>query len=145
MLELREQEILAMLEKLKDLDFVLIGVYAVNAYTQPRFSVDCDLVVKNTSQAGKIKSVLSKEGYKEKKINPDTPYIGEFLCLSKKVDGFAIPFDIMIGSVIDRDTKLKFPAEWIFNNSKRSMLTGKVSISKIELMIASPDRQIAVE
>ncbi|MDO8740655.1 MAG: nucleotidyl transferase AbiEii/AbiGii toxin family protein [Candidatus Woesearchaeota archaeon] len=144
MLELREKEILRMLEKLKGLNFVLIGGYAINTYAQPRFSVDCDLVVLNKEDAGKIKKVLEQEGYKEKEINPDITYSGDFLCLAKNIEAYAIPFDVMIGNVmignvIDRDTKLKFPAEWIFNNSKIRVLVGKANPVKIELRIADPE------
>lgn len=139
MLELREKEILMTLEKLKELNFVLIGGYAINAYTQPRFSVDCDIVVSNKEEANKIKQLLEQKGYKEKEINPDIPYSGEFLCLVKKINNYAIPFDILIGSVIDRDTKLKFPAEWIFKNSEIRTLVGKASPIKIRLRIANPE------
>lgn len=139
MLELREKEILRMLEKLKGLNFALIGGYAVNAYTQPRFSVDCDLVVLNKEDAEKIKRVLEQEGYKEKEINPDIPYSGDFLCLTRNIEAYTVPFDVMIGSVIDRDTQLKFPAEWIFNNSKIRTLVGKANPMKIELRIADPE------
>lgn len=139
MLELREKEILRMLEKLKGLNFALIGGYAVNAYTQPRFSVDCDLVVLNKEDAGKIKKVLEQEGYKEKEINPNISYSGDFLCLARNIEAYTIPFDVMVGNVIDRDTKLKFTAEWIFNNSKIRTLVGKANPVKIELRIAGPE------
>ena len=48
--EEREKLIFELLEKLKGIDFVLIGGYAINAYTLPRFSVDCDLVVRNKTR-----------------------------------------------------------------------------------------------
>jgi len=139
MLELREKVILSTLEKLKQLNIVLIGGYAINTYTQPRFSVDCDIVVMNKEEANKIRNVMEKEGYKEKKIDINIPYSGEFLCLVKKVDGYLIPFDILIGSVIDRDTKLKFPAEWIFQNSNVRTLIGKANTIKIDLRVADPE------
>ena len=139
MLELREKEILRILEKLKILNFALIGGYAINAYARPRFSVDCDLVVLNKEDAEQIKKMLIQEGYEEKEINPNIPYSGEFLCLAKKIEDYTIPFDIMIGSVIDRDTKLKFPAEWVFKNSKIRTLSGKANPVDIELRIADPE------
>ena len=145
MLELREKEILRMLEKLKNLNFVLIGGYAINAYTQPRFSVDCDLVVLNKEDAEHIKKMLIQESYEEKEINPNIPYSGEFLCLVKKIGDYSIPFDVMIGSVIDRDTKLKFPAEWIFKNSKIRTLAGKANPVNIKLRIADPETLIIMK
>ena len=56
-LQVREQEIFETLRKLRNCNFVIIGGYAVNAYTLPRFSVDCDLVVKDDVE--KVKKILS--------------------------------------------------------------------------------------
>lgn len=43
---LRETEIFRTLVSLQSRHFVVIGGYAVNAYTLPRFSVDCDIVIR---------------------------------------------------------------------------------------------------
>ena len=43
-LQLREKEIFETLKRINGIKFVVIGGYAVNPYTIPRFSVDCDLV-----------------------------------------------------------------------------------------------------
>lgn len=139
MLELREKEILLTLEKISLYNFVIIGGYAVNAHTQPRFSVDCDIVVKNKEEASKIKQLLIREGYIEKVVNPNIPYAGNFLCMVKKADSFSIPFDIMIGCVVDRTTKNKFMAELIFENSEVKKLRGKVYPFEIKLRVAKPE------
>lgn len=139
MLESREKEILLTLEKIKSCDFVIIGGYAVNTHTQPRFSVDCDIVVKNKEEALKIKHLLIKEGYMEKEVNPNIPYAGSFLCMVKKVEGFSVPFDIMIGCVVDRNTKSRFMAELIFENSEIKKLRGKVYPFEIELRVAKSE------
>ena len=76
-----------------------------------------------------------REGYKEKKIDQSTAYCGEFLCLTKKIDSYSIPFDILIGSVIDRNTQQRFPAEWIFDNSTIRVLKGKTFKEKLEAKI----------
>jgi len=47
LLQIREKEIFETLKKIKKSEFVVIGGYAVNAYTLPRFSVDCDIVIKD--------------------------------------------------------------------------------------------------
>lgn len=64
-LQLREKEIFETLKKL-DGEFAIIGGYAVNAYTLPRFSVDCDLVT-NDENAPKIISKLLEMKYKKLK------------------------------------------------------------------------------
>jgi hypothetical protein len=51
---------------LKGCDFVIIGGYAVNAYTLPRFSVDCDIVIKDENELRKIEEVLLGLGYEKK-------------------------------------------------------------------------------
>lgn len=50
MLQIREKEVFDTLKKIRECRFVLIGGYAVNAYTLPRFSVDCDIVVEDYRQ-----------------------------------------------------------------------------------------------
>jgi hypothetical protein len=138
MLELREKEILKLLERIKEFNFVLIGGYAINSYTQPRFSVDCDIVVPNHEEANKVKALLIKEGFEIKSVNPNIPYAGSFLCLMKQFDGFVVPIDILIGNVIDRNTKLKFSFDLVYENSEKRILMGKASPAKIELRIAKP-------
>ena len=145
MLELREKEILRVLERIKELNFVLIGGYAINSYTQPRFSVDCDLVSLNKEDAEKIKNALMEEGYAEKELPPNMPYTGQFLCLAKKIGEYKIPFDILIGGVIDRKTGSKFPAKWIYDNSEVRVLQGKSMPAKIKLRIAKPDALIIMK
>ncbi|MBU1201184.1 MAG: hypothetical protein KJ583_04005 [Nanoarchaeota archaeon] len=46
-LSLREEEIFKTLKELRNCDFAIIGGYAVNTYTLSRFSVDCDIVIKD--------------------------------------------------------------------------------------------------
>jgi len=57
-LQLREKEIFETLKKIKNSNFVVIGGYAVNAYTLPRFSVDCDIVIKDRKELEKIEEAL---------------------------------------------------------------------------------------
>ena len=56
-LSLREEEIFKTIKELKECDFVIIGGYAVNTYTLPRFSVDCDIVIKNEIALEKIEKI----------------------------------------------------------------------------------------
>ena len=58
MLQLREKEIFETLKKMSKFKFVIIGGYAVSAYTLPRFSVDCDIVVKDKEELKEIEEVL---------------------------------------------------------------------------------------
>ena len=47
LLQIREKEIFETLKTISEFNFVLIGGYAVNAYALPRFSVDCDIVLRD--------------------------------------------------------------------------------------------------
>jgi len=58
LLQLRENEIFGALKKIKNQKFAVIGGYAVNAYTLPRFSVDCDIVTENKAETAEIAKEL---------------------------------------------------------------------------------------
>ncbi len=75
---LREQEIFNTLKQLKDCDFVVIGGYAVNAYALPRFSVDCDIVIKDNVELKKIGNTLLKMDYKKEEPNAKVQYSESF-------------------------------------------------------------------
>ena len=83
-MQLREKEIFNTLEKLEG-KFVVIGGYAVNPYTLPRFSKDCDIVVRDVSTGKKIEKQLLNMGYyKVATKEPDIPYYGDFDRYEKK-------------------------------------------------------------
>src|SRR3989344_6768307 len=126
-LQLREKEIFETLKKIKKSNFVVIGGYAVNAYTLPRFSVDCDIVIKDRKELEKIEETLLELGYqKEKNYSDEVPYDGKFERFEKELgNNFKVSMDVLIGEVFDRDTKAIFLADWAFDNSALRNLQGK--------------------
>jgi hypothetical protein len=80
---LREQEIFNTLKQLGKCDFVVIGGYAVNAYTLPRFSVDCDIVIRE-QEIKKIEQTLLTNAYLKEEQKADIPYSGSFSRYEKK-------------------------------------------------------------
>ncbi len=140
-LEIREKEIFKALKELINLNFVIIGGYAVNSYTLPRFSVDCDIVVKDEKESEKVAKILKKLDYtQEAKSNADTQYHGEFIRFEKSIEkDFKVSFDILIGKVLDRQTGAHPSAEWIFDNSSMRVLKGKTFKEKIEAKIPSAE------
>ena len=137
--EEREKFIFSLLEKLKEkAEFVVIGGYAINAYTLPRFSVDCDLVVKDKKATVAVKKVLESKGFKEKAKGALPGYKGEFLCLATKKPVITT-FDILAGNVEDRITGTMFPAELIFKYSAKRTIFGKSSPARIETRVADPE------
>lgn len=138
-LQFREKEIFETLKHIRKLNFVVVGGYAVNAYTLPRFSVDCDIVVLNNEDSGKIEKELLKFGYKESKSEAETPY-SSFKRYEKEIEkGFIVSMDILIKEVLDRQTNSTFSAEWVFKNSKIRSLKGKTIIEELKLRIINPD------
>ena len=146
LLSLREAEIFSTLKELKGCYFVVIGGYAVNAYTLPRFSLDCDLVIKDENELRKIGKVLLKIGYKKEKLPKGPQYQGSFCRYEKKLDNnFVVSMDIMIGSVTDRMTGAVFSAEWIFEHSSMKTLKGKTIMGDIKMRIIDIDALLVMK
>jgi len=141
MLQLREKEIFETLKKMIKFQFVIIGGYAVNAYTLPRFSVDCDIVVKNKDELREIKEALINFGYLKEESNKDiTSYYGDFLRLEKDLgDNIKVSIDILIREVLDRQTNATFSADWVFDNSEVRTLRGKTITEELKLRIINLD------
>jgi hypothetical protein len=160
-LQLREKEIFETLKHIKKLNFAVVGGYAVNAYTLPRFSVDCDIVVLNDKESEKIEKELLKLGYKESKTEAETPYNtenklnpcflspknqhkdfcdGSFKRYEKEISkDFSVSMDILIKEVLDRQTNSTFSAEWVIENSKIRSLKGKTITEELKLRIINPE------
>lgn len=136
LLQLREKEVFETLKKLKGFRFVIIGGYAVNAYTLPRFSVDCDIVIKDKAELNSVEKALLEFGYK-KKVSIKTD---NFASYEKKLaDYFKVRFDVFIGEVVDRQTKVSIPADWIFKNSEIRSLKGKTIMEELKIRIINID------
>lgn len=139
MFQVREKEIFNTLRALKDYKLVLVGGYAVNSYTLPRFSVDCDIVVKDKGELDKIEKTLLEIGYTEQKVAHDA-YAGSFMRYEKKIaENFNVSIDILMNNVTDRQTGVVINADWIFENSKISVLRGKTISEKLNIRIIRID------
>lgn len=143
---LREKEIFHAIAELKDCDFVIIGGYAVNAYALPRFSVDCDIVIKDEVELERIEKILLNHGYSKEHSTAECAYSGSFLRFEKYLgDNIAVSMDVLIKSVTDRMTGAIFSADWVFENSKISVLRGKTMISEIKARIINIDALLAMK
>ncbi|MEK6941114.1 MAG: hypothetical protein AABW49_04420 [Nanoarchaeota archaeon] len=139
-LTLREKEIFATLKKLRNHEFVVVGGYAVNAYTLPRFSVDCDVVIKDKSVLQGISRALFEVGYDKIKNHHGIPYDGGFERYEKNLGkNFKVSMDILIGEILDRQTNAKFSADWVFEHSAVRQLQGKTFSERLKLRIIDAD------
>ncbi len=146
MLSLREEEIFKTLKELKDRDFVVIGGYAVNAYALPRFSVDCDIVIRDENELKKIEKILLMAGYKKESQTHEVPYSGSFCRYEKEIDyNFAVSIDVLVKNVSDRITGAVFSADWIFENSKLRILKGKTINEELKLRIINIESLIVMK
>ena len=146
LLQLREEEILKTLSKILKYEFVLIGGYSVNAYTLPRFSVDCDIVVKNKAELRKIEKELIKFGYTKAKPDSHLSYHGNFFRYEKEIKpNFKVSVDILLDKILDRQTNSTFDANWAFENSKIIQIKGKTVQKKLKLRVIIIDALIVMK
>jgi len=147
LLQLREKEIFETLKVLKNAEFVIIGGYSVNTYTLPRFSVDCDIVVKGKDQLKEIELLLLKRSYlKVKTFNTNLPYHGEFFRYEKMLEGnLRASIDIMLDEVLDRQSKATFSASWVIENSDIRNLRGKTITENIKSRIINVDALLVMK
>ncbi len=140
----RENEILRMIELFTQskFDLVLVGGYAVSAVGRHRFSVDCDFVIPKASRS-EFERILIKEGYKKsvEKHGFDKVYGGEFVSFSKKVGGFPVAVDLLVGSLVSRQTGGVWRYDYIKENSSHGVVAGiensiETTIPEKELLVA---------
>lgn len=144
-LQLREKEIFETLRKIKKYKFLVIGGYAVNAYTLPRFSIDCDIVLENDIEAKRIEKELERFGYKRQGTEAER-YYGKFVRYEKEIQkNFRVSIDIFIGNVSDRSTKANFSAKWAFENSAMRLVKGKTIPEKLRLRVVDTDALIVMK
>ncbi|MBW2984320.1 hypothetical protein KY361_04350 [Candidatus Woesearchaeota archaeon] len=147
LLQLREKEIFETLKKIRKFKFVVIGGYAVNAYTLPRFSVDCDIVVEDNDEANKIGKVLERLDYNKEDANKiNILYGGKFIRYEKDIgNNLKVSVDILIKNILDRQTNANFSAKWIFENSEVMSLKGKTITEELNLRIINADALIVMK
>lgn len=147
LLQIREKEIFETLRKIRKHRFAVIGGYAVNAYTLPRFSIDCDIVIEDSSELNNIEKGLRSMLYaKVHTNNTNLPFHEEFRRYEREIaKNFRVSIDVMIKHVSDRKTHGLFTAEWIFKNSALRLLKGKTITEKLMLRIINLDALIVTK
>lgn len=138
-LEDRERVVLDMLQRLPKGDVVLVGGYALNAYTPPRFSVDCDLVV--LGDPGPVEEALADHGFVRTEEG-EVPY-GNYVRYVREEE--KVSFDLLVGSVLDRATGVVFEEELFREHSGVRTTVGRATPVRIELRIADPELLFAMK
>lgn len=135
----REKAVLEVLEELPKEDLVLVGGYALNAYVPPQFSVDCDLVVLGEPDA--VEAKLEAEGFARTEEG-EVPY-GEYIRYVR--DDERVSFDLLVGSVLDRQTGVVFEEDLFREHSARRTTVGRANPVRIELRVADPELLFAMK
>jgi hypothetical protein len=142
--EARENAILDLLRKLRgaEVEFVLVGGYAISALASHRFSVDCDVIVPKKSLA-KIRSILKVEGYKkeQEKKGFDKIYGGSFESYAKQIAGLDVTVDLLVKSLVSRDTGASWSYREIESKSNIETVVG-VSMA-VESVVPSKELMTA--
>lgn len=133
MMQEREKIVLETLEEIPKRNVVLIGGYAVNAYVPPRFSIDCDLVVLGNSS--KIEATLRRSGF-AKIESGDLPY-GNYIRYFREKE--KVSFDLLVNSVLDRETGIVFEGELFEKYSSKRVTVGRTNPMRIEMKIVGPE------
>lgn len=125
--EAREDSILNLLKKLQEAnaEFVLVGGYAVSALASHRFSVDCDIVLPKRS-IDKIRSMLKAEGYRKEQERRgfDKVYGGSFESYVKQIAGLNVTVDLLVESLVSRDTEASWSYREIRSQSSVETVAG---------------------
>jgi hypothetical protein len=133
MLDDRERTVLETLDTLPKQNLVLIGGYAVNAYVPPRFSIDCDVVI--LDNVSEIESFLMKRDFA--KAESGNVAFGSYIRF--EMEESKVSFDLLIGSVVDRDTGTVFEDELFRKHSAERITVGRVAPIRIKIRIADPE------
>lgn len=112
----RENEIFDILDSFNkaELKYVLIGGYAISAYTH-RFSVDADVCI-DKQDLNLFKIILKAKHFvlSKRRVLEDI-YKGQFECYIKKTK-LPVTVDLLIGSVASRQTNASVSFAQLYNN-----------------------------
>lgn len=139
MLQDREKVVLEILKELPKANVVLIGGYAVNAYVPPRFSIDCDLVLLDDPKI--VEAALKRCNFSKTETG-DVPY-GNYMRYFRENEKVA--FDLLVNSVLDRDTGIVFESALFKKYSKFRTTVGRANPIRIEIRIVDPELLFAMK
>ena len=120
----RENEIFDVLDSFNkaELKYVLIVGYAVSAYMR-RFSVDADICI-DKNDLPPFKEILKTKHFElVKRRDLEDIYKGSFECYTKKVK-LPVTVDLMIGSIVSRQTNASVSFGKLYENSAIKKIVG---------------------
>lgn len=133
----RENQLFAILETFidHDLDFVVIGGYAVSAYRH-RFSVDADLVIP-AEQFDEFAALLREEGYE--RIEDVDLEAGRFVAFQRS-DDLPVTVDLMVDAVQSQETDAAWRYDELVGNAEPVEIEG----SERSVTVRIPERELLI-
>lgn len=137
----RENECFDFLNLLKkDMDYVVIGGYAVSSFGFPRFSVDLDIVI-SEKEVPSLKKLIKDKGFIFSKEKADLNYSGKF----ERYEKGLISIDLLINTVQSRQTGYSYPFSYIFKNSEMREVSGWDPSLKAKIRIPNKEMLITLK
>jgi hypothetical protein len=140
----RENEVIKIIKQMVEskLNFIVVGGYAVSALAKHRFSVDCDIVIPK-KELKTIEDLLVEANYSKniEKFGFDKIYGGSFVNYMKKVNELPVTADVLVDSLVNRNTNASWSFDYIKQHSVIAIVTSiqssvECKIPKRELLIA---------
>jgi len=121
----RESEIIRILRVLSEASdgFVVIGGYAVNAYGQHRFSVDCGLAT-NRDNVPVIDATLLREGFELRRSEVRPPIGVTIREYAKSVGGETASIELFVDTVVNTTTRGIWTYKFTQENSVEAIVMG---------------------
>ena len=121
----RETEIIRIIRILTEATegFVVIGGYAVNAYGQHRFSVDCELATRR-DDVPVIDATLLREGYELRRSEVRPPIGVTIREYAKSVGGETASIALLVDTVVNTTTRGIWTYKFTQENSAEAIVMG---------------------
>lgn len=145
-MEEREKVCLETLEEFSVDRYVLIGGYGISSFDFPRFSVDLDLVIEGEEKAI-FEDILQDLSFRlsEEKVLEKDIYGSKFERYEKKLDDLTVSVDLLINSVVSRQTQSSYSFEYLLENSELRDVSSAVSEIKVKARVATREMLIALK
>lgn len=124
----------------KDMDYVVIGGYAVSSFGFPRFSVDLDIVI-SEKEVPLFMKLIKDKGFVFSKEKVDLNYSGKF----ERYEKGLVSIDLLINTVQSRQTGHSYPFSYIFKNSEIREVSGWDPSLKAKIRVPNKEMIIALK
>lgn len=135
----RENQIFEIIHEFKehDLEFVVVGGYAVSAY-QRRFSVDADLVIQQ-KDLEQFTEILEEHGFEEVENRKLDAYGGQYLAYERNRE-YPVTIDLLVNSLKCRQTD----ASWSYKHFQEHSIVAEIQGSERTIKAQIPEKELLV-